>query len=332
MSDILFCSTDLTGVPEVLWDHAKSFQFSSLLRLEPDLFGLQSWYEHHDKIDWDKYKLIWIHLNPRVMNPAWHSFTKKIRNKAPNAIIGVKYEWFEMFYYRDMPYLVKRAFESGDFIHVNTQIAYDLLQDKLNIKIIHKKIGQPRVDEMIPPEQIPWEEREGIFFLEHSVPIIPNIRKFEYCNELGLPVKIISTMPVIEAKGRLEQMANTYGVEAEVYNRLPWEDYMSLMGSCKVAIIFEYYGICRMAYEAAFMGVPVVGTKNSDYRTVLYPELTVPEKYLPSTTELIRQVYHTEQKPLNKFALDTAREYWSQEACKARLLELFEEVGYEFKG
>lgn len=331
MSDILFCSTDLNGFQMDVWDHAMSLQLSSLLRLRPDTFGLQAWYEYKDKIDWDKYKLIWIHLNPRIMNPAWHSFTKKIRHRAPNAIIGIKHEWFERFYYTGLSNFEKKAFESGDFIQVNTKIAYDLLKDKLNTKVILKRIGQPRVDEMIPPEQIPWEEREGIFFLEHSVPIIPNIRKFEYCRELGLPVKIVSTMPVKGAKDRLEQMADNYGVDAEIYNRLPWEEFMKLMGSCRVAIDFEYYGICRMAYEAALMGVPVVGTTNGDYRTILYPNLTVPEEYSPETTALIRQVYNTEEIPLNMYALKIAREYWSQEACQERLLELFEEVGYELR-
>lgn len=331
MSNILFADTDTHGFFTTgVYERSKNYQVSSLLRLKPDQFGLQAWGHYKDKVDFDKYNLIWLHLNPRVMAPPWFLFPALIKRKAPDTTLIISHEFFEKYYYKPIPYILKKYFRRADYIHVNTVVAKEIIEDSdMDVPVLYVHIGQPRVDETPWPRPLPWSEREGIFTIKHSNPESTMIRKFEIGKMAGLPMTVINSEPHTDGS-RLQALADAIGVDAKCYGRLDWTEYIDKLRRCRVAIDLGYVGISRISYEAAKVRVPVVGSWLLEFRNNLYPKLGYEPDDVEGMAGRVREIHdQSTAQSLNRTSCKMIREYWSQEVCRNRLLELFEEIGYE---
>src|SRR4030042_370673 len=108
MPKILYCETDMEKYRKGEADIMSNFQLSGLMRLTPDILGLKSWEEYKD-IDFTQYDLIWMHLNPRVMNPVWYDYPKLIRERAPDSILVGTHEYEPMFFQQDYGFVDERT-------------------------------------------------------------------------------------------------------------------------------------------------------------------------------------------------------------------------------
>jgi len=328
MSDILFCTTDGWEFQEGIYDFTKNYQVSSLLRLKPDILGLHVWKKYQD-MDFSKYKLIWLHLNPRVMDPAWFQYPRFLRKKAPDAILFLKHEWWEKYYGEPMAHLLKRYFSYADYVGTNTKLGKEILERNLTLPIIYHHIGQPRIDEMDWPDPLPWEEREGIFVMRHTSRD-SMVRKFEVGAETKISMTAIDAEPFTDGR-QLKGLADAIGARAECYGRLEWTDFMDKIRRCRVALELDYVGISRVAYECAKVGVPMIGTNLAEYRNIIYPELGFEPEDMDGMMEKVVELHDgPEPKELNRFITRFIGSYWSQEACRERLFKLFEEIEYEY--
>lgn len=339
MSDILLCTTDGHGFTTEQWHFTQDYQVSSLVALKPDTLGLQAW-EQYQNMDFSKYKLIWLHLNPRMMNPPWYLFPSLIKKRAPNTTLIIKHEWWEKYYSKQwwekaysesMMEIMKKPLRRADYFHTNTQIGKEILEENFNVPVLYYHLGQPRADYYKYPKSVPWEKREGILAIQHTSRD-SMIRKFEIGKITGLPIVAINSVPDTDGT-RLASLAEAVGADTTCYGRLSWEDFIRVVSECKVAIELDYVGICRLAYECAKVKVPIIGTNLAEYRNILYPSLTTEPGDVEGIAEKVLELYNgPEPKQLNRKAYDKMRRYWSKEACHRRLLKLFEEVGHEYVG
>jgi len=331
MSDILFCHTDGNQFFPDTCDISKNYQCSGILRLSPDILGLGGLYDHD--IDWEKYKLIYCHLNPTITWPPWYEFPKILKRLAPQAILIVAHEYLDKYtrknnsLYPDekLTFEIKRGLERADYLVAGTKSSYDTMSELLNIQVIYVNIGQPMVDELEWSDPKPWDERDGVFILDHTI-WTPMIRKMEAAKISGLPVKIV-TANVVSVEKDLKQLGDAYRVDGEFHGRLEWKDYMEILSSCRVAVEMDYCGISRMAYEAAKVNIPVVGTRDAWYRFLLYPELTI--RTSREAGNLLRKIHDgPEPKSLNSYSRMLIDEYWSQDAVGNRTMKMLYKVGY----
>jgi len=146
--------------------------------------------------------------------------------------------------------------------------------------------------------------------------------------EVGVSMTVIDAEPFTDG-GRLKALAEAINVDAECYGRLDWTDFMDKIRECRVAIELDYVGICRVAYECAKVNVPMVGTNLAEYRNILFPDLTFEPDDLDGMAQKIKEIYIKEPRKIIRDGRTMAEEYFSEEACRARLFELFEEIGYE---
>jgi len=328
MSDILFCGTDISGFYQGAYDHSRSYQTNSLAELEPDILGLQSWYDYVGKIDFNDYGLIWLHLNPRIMFPPWFMFSALVKRMAPDVPVIVKHEWWEKYHSEPIPDIIKKYIRYADYLHTNTAVGRDVLEENFDIPVLYSHIGQPRLDDMMWPKTLPWKEREGIFSIQHTSKD-SMIRKFEIGKITGLPMTVINSEPFTDGF-RLQELGDAIGANANCYGRTGWVSYMDKMRRCRVALDIDYIGICRMAYECSRVSVPVVGTNLMEYQNMLYPKLVFDPDDVEGMTAKILEIHNgSVPKALNRRASKVRREHWSKEACRERLFQLFEEVGYE---
>lgn len=326
MSDILFCDTDHEGFHTGFYEASKHYQVSALTKIKPDALGLKSWEVLKDQVDFSKYKLIWMHLNPRIMYPPWYLFPRYIKKKAPDAVLILKHEWWEKYYDEPMPYILKKYFGYADYIGVNTIMGKEVAEKNIDVPVVYHHIGEPRVNTSWPPS-LPWSKRGSIFVMRHTSRD-SMIRKFEIGKEVGVSMTVIDAEPFTDG-GRLKALAEAINVDAECYGRLDWTDFMDKIRECRVAIELDYVGICRVAYECAKVNVPMVGTNLAEYRNILFPDLTFEPDDLDGMAQKIKEIYIKEPRKIIRDGRTMAEEYFSEEACRARLFELFEEIGYE---
>jgi hypothetical protein len=342
MPKILFCETDMSGFREKEADILSNFQLTGLMRNLPDILGLKSW-EEYKNMDFSNYDLIWIHLNPRVMYPAWYDYPKLIRDRAPNTIIVASHEYDPVFFQQDygfidettlrgeISYVLKRAFSYLDYWVSDSKFAWEILSKMLDIPVLYAHISQPQLEERGWLNPLPWNEREGIVTISHSI-ILPLNRKFHVMKDTQLPSTIITTNKVDKPASLLRDDALSVLGNSSVrcYDTLPWFEYLDIIRHARVAFDMDYTGICRFSYECAKLGVPVVGSSLMEYRTMLYPELTV-SKY-EDYVITIKRIYNDELETqrLNSYANTIIREYWSTKAVEQRTKRLLEKMGVSF--
>lgn len=338
MSDILFCETDMdkffTGGTA---SDMRDYQLSALFRLGPDVLGLRVWDQWKDVIDFSKYKLIWIHLDPRIMIPAWHDFPALIKRKAPNAILVGTHEYNPMlfkgqppfveekYFQPNLPHVIKRAIEVFDYWVVPDAPSVRALSKMVETPILYYHIGNPQPDKKWY-KPLDWNRRKGLVFISHSINL-PMVRKFEIAKKADLPVIAISTNPLDETAASLQHLADAVGVKARCYDRLPWDKYLQTIRRARVGLEIDYIGICRFSYECSKLNIPVVGNELAEYRKLLFPELTFSD---PDDMAGTLKALHDgpEPKHLNSYASNFISTYWNEEACDRRMKELLEEVGY----
>jgi len=334
-SKILYCHTDGAEFVENQYDIARIYQESALFRTKPDILGLRAWDEHKDKIDFSQYELVWIHLNPTELSVPWYMFISFLRKRCPNAILIGKHEWWEKYYQEEMPEVLIRYMNKCDYIHVNTGMGKQTVETYLSPPPLYYHIGNPMPREYKYPTPLPWDERDGIVTIMHSSHD-PMIRKMEMAKRTGLPLTVINSEPFSD--GRLGMLADAVGGDITFHERLEWDEYLDVISRHKIAFDFDYRGICRFAYEAAKVKVPVVGSDLCEYRNLLYPDLTIgpfidqPWSILgPQMVQKIQEIHDgPDPKHLNSYAYQIVRRHWSKKACKARLLEMFDEIGFEY--
>jgi hypothetical protein len=325
------------GTIEIL----SNFQLSGFMRFVPDILGLRSWEQYKD-MDFSKYDLIWIHMNPRIMTPAWYDYPKLIRARAPKAILVGSHEYEPQFYQQDGPFIdlsvcrmhippvIKKGFDYLDYWVSSNKPSWEFLKDYLTIPVLYAHISEPKVEEeeWLPP--LPWEDRNGVFTISHSV-VLPMTRKFGIIKDVELSSSIISTNKIDKTLKHLEEMAMAFQISnIKCYETLPWLEYTDVYRHNKVAFDIDYIGVCRMAHEGAKLGVPTVGTNLMEYRTMLYPELTVntPEEMVEKILEV--HADGDKAKHLNNYANMIIREYWSKEAVETRTKKLLSKMGVSF--
>jgi len=332
LDDVLFCTTDGREFSRGKYDLSKNYQSSALLRLRPDVLGLAGWNRYKD-MDFKQYKLIWLHLNPQLLFPPWYVFPRLLKKASPDSILLLKHEYWERYYDKPMEHILKRYFNQADYIVTNTKIGRDVVEDNLSPPVLYAHIGQPTIDEMPWSSPLSWDERNGVFVLRHTTRD-SMIGKLEIGKRTGLHVHLVDSVPPPYGNiDQLKHLADTIGVKATVYGRLDWSDYINVLRRCRVALDTDYVGVCRMAYEAARVSVPVVGTNLAEYRNILYPTLTYRPTDLSGMSEKIMEIHEgSEPKSLNNYASTLIREYWSHKSCKKRLLKLFEKIGYDYDG
>lgn len=333
MSDILFCDTDSAGFTSNLYERSKNYQASALISLIPDQLGLRDWSEHSPKVDFSKYKLIWLQLNPTTMFPPWYIFPAIIKRIVPDTTMIIEHEYWEKYYRAEMPHIIKKYLKRGDYLSVNSGMGREAVERNFDNPILYYHIGQPVVDEMFYHKPLPWKERNGIFVVNHTNPESLMVGKFEVGAATGLPMTVVNSEPFSDGS-RLQALADAIGANATCFGRVNWSTYMDMMRRCRVALEMEYIGICRMAYECAKVSVPVVGTNLAEYRNNLYPKLTCEDDDFEGMVEKVLEVHNSipPPTPLNRWSKKMIREYWSKETCHKRLMELFEEVGYDYQG
>lgn len=321
-------------------DWLSNFQLSGLMRLNPDILGLRSW-EQYKNMDFTKYKMIWIHFNPRVMDPPWYEYTKLIKDRAPNAVIVGTHEYDCAFFQGSgafidetnciskLPYIIKKAFEHLDYYVCENKISWEYMREHLDVPVLYAHIAEPHVKEVTWLPKLPWAQRSGVFTLSHSV-ILPLARKFAIMKDLKMKSSIVSTNKADRPVRQLQEMAMAFQAPNVLcYDTLPWLQYLDVVRNSKVSFDIDYIGISRMSYECAMLGVPTVGTKNMEYRNILYPELTV--KTPEEMVEKVLEVYNDEKKAerLNRYADMIIREYLSEEAVHVRTIKLLKKMGVD---
>ena len=316
MSRFLFCTTDTSGFREDVLDYSFNYQNSGFLDLAPDYYGLQSWDEFTPVFS--NYDLVWLHLNPRVMHPAWYEYAKLIRYKAPDTKIIISHEYFEKYHIESIPFFLTDCLGYADYIQVNTRVAYHIFAPRFEDKVLLTNLSIPiREPEGGFPEPIPWEDKDGVVLIEHTVPT-PLVQSFEILRDTGLNATLISSNPTHEASW-WNHYVQAYDIQAETYGRLSPEEYMNKLNGARVGLEYGYTGICRFAYECAKVNTPVVGHNRLEYRNKLYPKLTALNTK-SAVTKLLR--VHNEEsyaKDLNSYANKVMNTYWSEESVQKRV-------------
>jgi hypothetical protein len=274
------------------------------------------------------------------MEPAWYEYPKLLRKRAPKAILVGTHDYLPIFFGSNgpfvdesnsvdrMPYILKKAFEYLDYFMVCDKPSWDYMKEKLNIPVLYAHITEPQLWETPPPTPISWEKRNGIFTINHSN-FLPINRKISIIKDTNLSATIISTNRVERDAENLKLMALAFKTKVNCLDALPFNDYIKFVNTQRVAFDIDYIGICRMAYEGAMLGVPTVGTKLMEYRTMLYPELTV--KTPEEMVEKILSIYNDEAKTkgLNAYAGTIIREYLSEKAVHERTVKLMSKMGVD---
>jgi hypothetical protein len=259
------------------------------------------------------------------MIPSWYSFPRLIRDRVGSTTIIISHEYFEKYYDTPMEFLVRNCLTYADYVHVNSWMARDILQDEFNV--LYNNISQPIPDSVHQfPESFPFEEKEGIVTLDNSVNT-EYVPLFETLRQSDLPVRIL-TANHTKKSDWCDNLVDVYGIDATVYERLPWVDYINMINKSRVAVAMGYNGICRFAYESANVHTPVVGHNRLEFRNILYPSSTVDNSM--EGGEYIKQIYNMENewKSLNTYADIIVKDYWSIETVNQRLEKLLKKVGY----
>lgn len=339
MSSILFCETDMDGFREKESDIFSNFQLSGLMRKNPDIFGLRSWDKYSDGIEFNKYKIIWIHCNPRVMKPFWYDYPRLIRNKAEKPTIVIDHEYDPYFYQRNVGFVdettcypkidfeIKRGFIGADYYYVSLSSSFKYMPQILGFPVIYSRIGEPHVEEKLFLEPIEYDNRDGIVTLSHSV-VLPMSRRFDIIKKLGLPATIISTNKNDLPASKLREYGEFYGLKDVTYlDTLPWEKYLEVVRQHKIAFDIDYIGMCRFAYECGKMNVPIVSLKFMEIANILYPELIV--KNSESMVKMIKNVYNNKSyhDKLNKYSSYLFKNYFSRIATEQRTKRFLEKIG-----
>lgn len=321
---LLFCTTDSHGF-EPKYTNTRSFNYqnSGYIKLAPDIYGLQSWHEFRPRFD--AYDFIWLHLDPRIMQPAWYDFPRLIKQEAPNTKLMVSHEYWEKYCNEDLPFIIKSAMKYADYIQVNSKDALHTLENQLEPPLIYCHSAVPVVADFMDP--VPWEERDGIIMLEHTV-YTPLVKAFEIIKETGLKAICVSSNPTHPAEF-WDHYFEAFGIEGKGYGRVKYDQYMDILRHCRVGLDYGYTGICRFAYEAALVDVPVVGHDRLEYRNILYPDLTAYS--IDGGAYLLRKVHDNQEysKTLNRYAGRLIHEYFTDGAAHNRVVKMLKNIGVD---
>lgn len=323
MSKLLFCTTDAKDFVEDCYNPSFNYQNNGFLALKPDYYGLQSWEEFVPLFD--QYDLIWLHLNPRKMLPYWYDFPRLIKFKAPDVPMIISHEYLLKYYNEPLPFMIKRALEYGDYLQCNNKIAKELFEELVDVPMLYLHAGQPVSDTTEWLEPLPWSLREGVVLIEHSV-FTPLVESFEMIQRAGLSATLMTANHVHDASF-WDHYVDAYGVDARCYGRLPHREYLDRIRECRVGLEYGYVGVSRFSFECAREGVPVIGSNIYEYRTMLYPKLTVSS--VKEGARVLKRIHNRkwEPKDLNKPAQKLIAEYWNMETCINRVKEALEGIG-----
>lgn len=278
---ILFCSTEWKGWKAQGERHI-GWQLEQLEQHNTNTFGLQSWldktFPFETMIPWDIFDVVWLHLSPRPMFPAWHSFPSLIRRilnkRKAKAKIVITHEYADLHVSERPPMQIVRAFNKADYLFQYTKTAFKAWQKWLKIPVIYDYISNPLCDVKKPfPKPLSSEERKGLVFIRHSN-ITPMQRKFLIAKKAKIPAIAIDAKPFSDGS-ELRQIADAVGCRAKCYGRMEWEEYIDVLNQCKIGLEYDYVGINRFSYECAMLGIPVIGTENAELRRFLFPALSM---------------------------------------------------------
>ena len=160
LSDILFCYTDGDSFRENIYDSSVNYQNAGFMSLKPDMYGLKMWDEWQP--DWENYEIVFLHLNPLIMNPPWWLFPSLIKRKIGNIPLLLSHEYFDKYVTEPFPEMFRKSFSRADGIIVDTKQSFDLLREKFGEKVIYGHFAKPVGDEMFTVKRKPWEDREGL--------------------------------------------------------------------------------------------------------------------------------------------------------------------------
>lgn len=294
------------------------------MKLAPDTYGLQSWYEFRPRFN--AYNFIWLHLDPRIMQPAWYDFPRLIKQEAPNVKLLVSHEYWEKYCNEEMPFIIKNAMKYADYIQVNSRDAYEMLKEQNIGPVLFYCHPTIPVDADFQ-DPVSWEERTGVAMIEHTV-YTPLVEAFEMIKLSGLNPVCISSNPIHSAEF-WDHYFEAFGLEGKGYGRLKYPEYTDILRHCRVGLDYGYTGICRFSYEAALVNVPVVGHNRLEFRNILYPELTVSS--INEGARLLRRCHDDEaySKHLNTYAGELVSGYFSAEAAHKRIVKLLRGIGVE---
>ena len=324
MSKLLFCTTDADGFREDIYDISFNYQLNGFLALKPDCYGLQSWEEFIPLFE--GYDLIWVHLNPREMVPYWYDYPRLIKSKAPDVPMIISHEYLLKYYNESLPFMIKSAFEEGDYLQCNNELAKNLFEDLVDVPMLYLHAGQPIIDEATQwLEPLPWSLRGGVVMIEHSV-FTPLVESFEMIQKAGLSATLMTSNHTHDASFWYPYV-EAYNIEARCYGRLPYNEYLNKIRECRVGLEYGYVGISRFSYECAKEGVPVVGSNTYEIRNMLYPKLTVSS--VKEGAKVLKRIHNRklEPKDLNRPAQKLIADYWNMEACIGRVKEALEKIG-----
>jgi hypothetical protein len=324
--DILLASNDFAGYSTGKFQETLYFQFSGLIKDVPDFYGLQSWDEKH-LIPWDNYKLVWLHLNPRIMYPFWYNFPKLIREEIGDITMIISHEYFEKYYDKPMEYQVRDCLRYADYIHVNSRMGRDIVEENTDTPTLYISISQPIPDFAFDfPESLSFEDKSGIVTLDNTVDT-NYIPLFETLRMADIPVTILTANPSKDTDW-CANLVEAYGLTAEVYSRLPWTEYIEKLNGARVAVAMGYNGICRFAYECAKVHTPVVGHNRLEFRNILYPEITTTNSIIAGAKIINIYTDKGQWKYLNRYSDTIVQNYWNEESVDKRYRKLLERVEY----
>jgi len=329
---VLVCDNEFSG-----WENARSNPeqyvgrpLESLAKYHADFFGLASWFERADDVDFKSYDLIWIYLGHRSMQPAWYCYPRLIRQKAPNAkiVFNVDYEGF--WHEKALDLRFKESFECADVMHVITRWGEEYFKKRLSIPVYYGHLGRPHSGGIKAPDWIPFpkRKRKSICFIRHTnVPSI--LTEMEIIKKMNAYSIGIDSIPPPFSDGRyLSYLARIYNIKGDFYPRLPFPDYLRIIGQCSIALC-NHVGISRFAWECAVCGVPVVHSDLSEWGNNLFPSLTVPHGNISKFCEMI-ETFKRKKHEYKYSILESAKKLmdtqYGFDMCQNRLDELINGV------
>jgi hypothetical protein len=307
------------------------YQVSALIEDKPDVFGLDSWNEYKDVVNWDSYDLVWVHLNPRIMEPAWFDYPSLIRKKIGKTPMIVSHEYFEKYYNEKMEWQVELALLNADYISVNTRVAKDIIENSIFRPVIYTSISQPMPDYMAEfPKPLSFMDKYGVVVVDHSVNPEDYDRLFETLSMIKFPITMLTSNHTKDESWCDEYMEK-YGIKIKVYPRMEHSKYLDKLNEARVALELGYVGISRMAYECAKVHTPVVGHDKLEFRNILYPVQTTDDPL--RAVQLIHQLHTDETYWLEvcDYADNLLYNFWSKDEVNKRYQKLLRKILNESK-
>lgn len=326
---VLFCDTEFDG-----WEESRGLReqyvgrpLECLAKYEADFLGLGSWLEYEDLIDFEDYDLIWAYLGHREMIPAWYTYPRLLKKKAPHAkvVFNVDYEGFWLNQELDLRFV--RAWEWADFMHVITRWGEYYFDQRIDSLVWYGTFGRPYAGGIkLTPPPVPVSRRSKVCFIRHTniPPIITNLEVIKLSGRQAIGIDAVP--PPFSDGSYLAYMADAFRVKGEFYPRLKFMSYLNLIRRAYVGLD-TYIGPSRFSYEMALLKVPVVHTELCEYGSIINNTLTCPYE---DVGEMVKRIKDLRDKDLYREMVDISYNnvitYFDPEKCQERLDEFIKVV------